>query len=149
MLKASHRTGRPVREVLTRMQRLGFTVDVDLATIPVEELDPADLIMASRDLDGSYPWLDEKEPVALLHMVRAAHRLDRDASAIAARLAALGYPLAPGCEALRTEPDDLILASRDLDGASPWLERDEAVTPVHLLRCAERTGAPWPTWPPG
>ena len=139
VLKASQRTSRPVRTVLTRLRRLGFTVDIDLATVPVEELDPADLIMASRDLDGSYPWLDEKEPVALLHMVRAAHRLERDASAVAARLAALGYPLAPGCEALRTEADDLILASRDLDGASPWLERDEPVTPVHLLRCAERT----------
>jgi hypothetical protein len=125
---------------VARLARLGFTVDIDFNAAPIEELDPADLVMASRDLDGSYPWLDEKEPAALLHMVRAAHRLERDASSVAARLAVLGYPLAPGCEALRTEADDLVLASRDLDGASPWLELPEPVTPIHLLRCAERTG---------
>jgi hypothetical protein len=140
LLKAANRTGRTVRDVVARLVAVGFTVDVDLDSLPIENLEPEDLVMASRDLDSSYPWLDETEPPALIHLVRVAHRLGRDVSEIAARLAALGYPLPPGCEAIHTEADDLVLVSRDLDGASPWLERAEAVTPVHLLRCAERTG---------
>ena len=72
--------------------------------LPVETVDPADLILASRDLDGSFPWLDLAEPVSLVHLVRVAHRLQRDIADVAARLAVLGYPLTPGCEALHTEP---------------------------------------------
>ena len=28
--------------------------------------------MVSRDLDGSYPWLDPDRPVTTLHLLRAA-----------------------------------------------------------------------------
>ena len=59
---------------------------------------------------------------------------------IAARLMVLGYPLPPGCEGLHSETDDLLLLSRDLDNASPWLDPADPVTPVHLLRCAKQTG---------
>lgn len=140
LLKAAHRAGRTVRDVVARLTRVGLSVDIDVDTLPIEELEPHDLVMASRDLDSSFPWLDPTEPVPLLHLIRVAHRLGRDASAVAARLAALGYPLSPGCEGVRTEADDLIISSRDLDGAAPWIEQAEAVSPIHLLRCAERTG---------
>jgi hypothetical protein len=33
-------------------------------------------------------------------------------------------------------PRDIILASRDLDGAGPWLDPAEPVPLVHLLRAA-------------
>jgi len=140
LLNAAHRTGRSVRDIVARLTRVGFTIDIDIDALPTEDLEFSDLMMISRDLDGAFPWVDRSEPVPLMHLVRVAHRLGRDASEIAARLAALGYPLSVGCEALRTEPDDLVLMSRDIDGAAPWLEPSEAVSPVHLLRCAKHSG---------
>lgn len=142
LLKAAHRTGRPVAEVVARLRQVGYTVDADLTRLPVEVLEPHDLIILSFDLDAAYPWLDPdpSRPVSLLHVVRAAHRIGTDASTVAARLAALGFPLADGCARLRTEPDDLVLLSRDIDGVSPWLDIVEPVSPMHLLRAGERTG---------
>jgi hypothetical protein len=140
LLKAAHRTNRPVLDVVARLQALGYTVDIDVATMPLEVHEPDDLVVLSNDLDSVHPWLDPAVPVTLLHVLRAAHRLKREASAVAARLAALGYQLADGCAALHTENDDLVLLSRDIDGVSPWLDRSEPVSPMHLLRAAERTG---------
>jgi hypothetical protein len=142
LLKAAQRTGRPVPNIVARLTRVGLQIDADLSVLPVESLDPADLILASRDLDGSFPWLDQAEPVSLVHLVRVAHRLQRDIADVAARLHVLGYPLTPGCEALHTETDDLVLISRDLDGASPWLDPAETVAAVHLVRAAEKAGRP-------
>jgi hypothetical protein len=142
LLKAAHRSGRAVREVAARMTRLGYSFDMDLDAMPVDKFDPADLVLASRDLDGAFPWLDPSEPVKLLHLIRVANKVGREVSDVAARLAVLGYALPPGCEGLSTTSDDLILLSRDLDRASPWLDLAEAVTPIHLLRCAKQTGRP-------
>jgi hypothetical protein len=142
ILKAAHRSGRPVREVTDRLARLGFTFHSDPDLIPLDTFDPVDLVLASRDLDGAFPWLDPTEPVTLLHLVRVAHRVARECSDVAARLAVLGYALPPGCEGLQTTPHDLVLLSRDLDRAAPWLDPVEPVTPVHLLRCAKQTSLP-------
>ncbi len=144
LLKAAHRTSRPVPDVVARLRGVGYTIDVDVTALPVEMLEPNDLVITSRDLDASHPWLDPAEPVSLIHVVRAANRIAADASVVAARLAALGFPLAPGCESLHTEADDLVLLSRDLDSVAPWLDPAEMVAPVHLVRAAERTGRPVP-----
>jgi hypothetical protein len=138
LLKGAQRTGRPVREVVARLARVGLQIDVDLNSLPVDQLDPADLVLCSRDLDGAFPWLDQAEPVRLMHVIRAAHRLGRDAADVAARLAVLGYPLAPECAGVHTAPDDLVLVSRDLDGASPWLDPAETVSAIHLLQAAQK-----------
>ena len=141
ILKAAQRSGRPVREVAARLTRLGFTFATSTSTLlPIDQFDAADLVLASRDLDGSFPWLDPAEPVKLLHLIRVAHRVAREVSDIAARLAALGYGLPPGCEGLQTSPEDLVLLSRDLDSAAPWLDPAEAVTPdaPAALRQADR-----------
>jgi hypothetical protein len=142
ILKAAHRSGRTVRDVAARLTRLGYSFVVEPDSVPVDKFDPADLILASRDLDGAFPWLDPAEPVKLLHLIRVAHKVGKDVSDIGARLAVLGYGLPPGCEGLSTTPDDLILLSRDLDRAAPWLDPAEPVTPIHLLRCAKQTGQP-------
>jgi hypothetical protein len=131
-----------VREVTDRLARLGFSFHIDPESVPLDRFDPVDLVLASRDLDAAYPWLDPSEPVPLLHMVRVAHRVGRECSDVAARLAVLGYGLPPGCEGLRTTPEDLVLLSRDLDRAAPWLDPVEPVTPVHLLRCAKQISLP-------
>jgi len=59
---------------------------------------PSDALLSSNDLDGSGPWLDPVEIVPLAHLVRAALRIGRNASDIAARLEDLGYSTAVGHE---------------------------------------------------
>ncbi|GAA2360639.1 HD domain-containing protein [Dactylosporangium salmoneum] len=142
LLRAAHRSGRSVHQVVARLRQLGFEVDVDVDVLPLEQFGPKDLTIASRDLDGSHPWLDPREPVTLLHLLRAAHKVVLPADETAARLALLGYQLDSGWDTLVTEPDDLVLIARDLDSTSPWLDLSEEVAPIHLLRAAERTSRP-------
>ena len=142
LLKAAQRSNRPVLEIAARLTRIGMSIDRDLAELPIEDLEPQDLVLTSRDLDSSFPWLDPQKPAPLIHMIRVAHKLGKEISEVAARLAALGYQLPPKLEGIQNEADDLILVSRDLDGAQPWLDQADPVPPVHLLRCAERTARP-------
>jgi len=142
LLKAAHRSGRSVRDIATRLARVGLSIDHDLDELPIEDLDPQDLVLTSRDLDSSYPWLDPTKPIPLIHLIRVAHKVDKELTEVAARLAVLGYELPPGLAGIRNDADDLTLVSRDLDGAQPWLDPASPVAPVHLLRCAERTGRP-------
>ncbi len=142
LLRTVHRTGRPAHEIVVRLRALGFTVDLDIDALPMEEFGPRDIILASRDLDGAGPWLDPGEPVPLVHLLRAAHRVNLSATQTAERLALLGHHFAAGWQSVRVEPDDLVLLARDLDSSAPWLDRDEAVPPIHVLRAAERTARP-------
>ena len=142
LLRTMHRTGRVAPDLVSRLRALGFTVDLDIFALPMDEFGPKDLMVASRDLDGAGPWLDLLEPVSLVHLIRAAHKVNLSAAETAERLALLGHQLAPGWQAVRTEPDDLTLVSRDLDGTAPWLDPAEEVSPIHLLRAAERAGRP-------
>jgi hypothetical protein len=142
LLRTIHRTGRPANEIVTRLRQLGFTVDIDADALPLDGFGPKDLIVVSRDLDGAGPWLEPLEPVSLVHLVRAAHKVNLSAEETAARLALLGHQLAPGWPAVRVESDDLTLMSRDLDGTGPWLDIDEEISPIHLLRAADRAGRP-------
>jgi hypothetical protein len=142
LLRAVHRTGRPAHELVTRLRQLGFTVDIALDTLPATGYGPKDLVITSRDIDAAQPWIDPAEPVPLMHLVRCAHKLSLPVADVAARLALLGYELTPGWPGLQTEPDDLLLLARDLDGVHPWLDPDKPVAPIHLLRGAERTGRP-------
>jgi hypothetical protein len=135
-------TGLPVPDVAARLRRLGFSVRLDPDRVPGGEPDPADLVITSRDLDGSHPWLDENEPVSPVHLMLAARRVGRSAGAVAARLASMGYLLAVDPSQLGTiDDDDLVIISRDLDGKHPWLEVGRAVPMLHLLRATDVTGS--------
>ena len=143
LLRASQRTKRGVRELATRLNQLGCTIaasDAILDTLDGRPVEADDLIMTSRDLDGAQPWLDVAEPVALGHLLKAAHRTGRTLVELAARLEALGYRVGVDVSTVGVDPTDLVLISRDLDSASPWLNPKEPVPPVHLVRAAEKTG---------
>jgi hypothetical protein len=142
LLRTMHRTGRPPQEIVARLRALGFTADLDVDALPMDGFGPKDIVLASRDLDGTGPWLDPAEPVTLVQLLRAAHKVGLSAAEAAERLALLGHHFEPGWQNVRVEPDDLVLLSRDLDSTAPWLDPTEAVSPIHLLRAAERSGRP-------
>ncbi|GLW57496.1 wHTH domain-containing protein [Kitasatospora phosalacinea] len=50
-----------------------------------------DLVLLSRRLDGTSPWLDRAEAVTVAHVLAAARTTGRSARAVAERLQLLGY----------------------------------------------------------
>jgi hypothetical protein len=91
VLQASRRTRRTAPEIITRLESLGYTVDIDLGAISVDQIRSNDLVFASNDLDGSRPWLDPDLPVPLSHLLAAGQKLHRPLAEVAARLEVLGY----------------------------------------------------------
>ena len=141
---AAHAVRRVPSEVAARLAEIGFSTGVEdpaaLARLDLIERD--DLVAASQDLDARQPWLSPEEPVPALHLLRAAQRMRRSAAEVAARLATLGFTTAVDPATLgdpRVDQEDLVAASRDLDGASPWLSTSDEVPVPHLVRAAKRT----------
>lgn len=94
--------------------------------------DPDDLRIASRNLNGRYPWLDPAEHVPYGHVLRAAAELKTRPADVASRLNALGYEdvrraSIPWPETV--EPDDAVLVmpvgSR---GSGTGIEVDEVLS---------------------
>ena len=142
LVRAAQQTGRTVRDVAARMTTLGYTMaggHDTVVAITVDQVGPDDLVVASRDLDGVGPWLDAGEPVSLPHLIKAAEKTQREVHDIVLRLAALGYTIGVGHEAIQINPDDRVLISRDLDGSDPWLDPSAPVSMAHLVRAARRT----------
>ena len=140
LLRVADKTGRSLSDIVARLRLLGHEVEVDPHRLPVDRLEPDDTVITSRDLDGRNPWLYPHEDVAVLHVLRAGRHVMRPPAEVGARLAALGYQLAPGCAALSDTGEELMLVSRDLDSESPWIATTEPISPHHLLRAAEKTG---------
>ncbi|MFJ9916834.1 caspase family protein [Actinacidiphila glaucinigra] len=87
VMAAAEDTGLSVDEVAGRLRQGGFAVSF------VSEVDPMDIRLTSRDLDGQKPWLSPLRPVYPDHIVRAARSTGQTPHDIATRLASLGYRL--------------------------------------------------------
>lgn len=151
IVAAAIRTWYSIGEVACRLDVLGYRVPSALCAVVAVE--PADLILISRDLDGEGPWLRERDktdtpiPVDTGHLVAAAAQLGRSIGQVADRLAALGFFVPAGLTGMgAAEPSDRILVSRDLDGRYPWLEPYDAsgqpidVPAGHVLAAAAQLG---------
>jgi hypothetical protein len=138
LVQAGQRTGKTTREVAARLSAIGYRVAPGIARL---DLDEDDSVITSRDLDSSDPWLDPAEPVSRLHLLAAADAVGKTAAEVAERLVELGFTVGVDISTLGTERldrEDLIVASRDLDGAQPWLDPTEPVPAVHVYRSAGR-----------
>ncbi|MFD5680915.1 caspase, EACC1-associated type [Streptomyces bacillaris] len=135
LIEASAYTGRPVEEVATRLEELGFRV----RSTPLPDLADGDLRLVSTDLDGLAPWLSPDEPVHPAHILKAADASSRTPEHIVERLTTLGYqpPVHP---VTSLEPDDLYDLSIYLDGTSPWLPPEALVDPAHIAAAAREKG---------
>jgi hypothetical protein len=138
LVQAAQRTGTNTREVAARLTAIGYRVAPGIARL---DLDEDDSVITSRDLDSSDPWLDPAEPISRLHLLAASDAVGKTAAEVADRLVALGFTLGVDVASLGTERldrEDLMVASRDLDGAQPWLDPTEPVPAVHVYRSAQR-----------
>ena len=142
---AAEKTGRAAPAVAARLASFGFTGRRRPGRAGRRRRCPRTTWrMVSRDLDGSYPWLDPDRPVTTLHLLRAAEATGRAVGRGRARLIELGYRVdgrtrtrSSSTTSTRTTST---MASVDLDGAHPWLDIGQPVPAVHLLRAARVTG---------
>ncbi|MFE1356938.1 hypothetical protein ACFW6T_33745, partial [Kitasatospora phosalacinea] len=141
VLETSLATGQPAADIARRLAELGYRVP-DRARWPDPLTEDGDRILLSRGLDGEAPWLDAAEPVPPGHLLAAAATTGRPPATLAAHLGELGYQVPDQARWADFGPEDgdLVLLSRDLDGAFPWLDRAEAVTVAHVLAAAVATG---------
>ncbi|WP_375766414.1 hypothetical protein NR798_32625 [Archangium gephyra] len=147
VLAVAEGSGRSVEAVVRRLRTLapawGLELEPEVEALVQIGLEPGDLQLLSRDLDGSAPWLSGR--VSALHVLAAVAESGRTVEEAVRRLRAfapvLGLELEPRVEALvqvGKEPGDLQLLSRDLDGNQPWLSG--SVPAQHVLTAAERLG---------
>ena len=81
----------------------------------------------------------------LPHLLQAARRVRRPVHEIAARLETLGYNVDVDLSSIQVDsvkPNDLLLASTDLDGSRPWLDAGQPVPLNHLLAAAQKIRKP-------
>ncbi|MEU1211794.1 hypothetical protein ACFYSH_01420 [Streptomyces sp. NPDC005791] len=146
ILRAAERLEAPPAEVAARYARLGYRTP-GLENAP-ERIGHRELRLAADRVDGNAPWLADDAPVPLSRILLIVDRTgDKDdtkdpertaaAAGLACRdLAALGYRVEPGVAGLTT--DDLLLVSREMNGAPPWLDETQPVPVAHVLRLAEK-----------
>ncbi|WP_322751849.1 MULTISPECIES: hypothetical protein [unclassified Frankia] len=143
LLRAAAVTGRTVAEVSNRLRLLGFrTRDLPVGigdVVPSRQ----DLRLASRGLDGRFPWLEGGTRVPLAHLLAAAVATSHTPGEIASRLELLGYlAVTPptGIAEMVSISDDVMMISRGLDRKAPWLADGATVPLPHLMRAAAETG---------
>jgi hypothetical protein len=124
---------QPVAVIVERLARHGYRVSEPLAARPTRE----DEVLLSVDLDGTPPWLTPGEPVRSHHVARYTRVVNATADEAVARLTAYGFEV-DAAAAETTSTDDLILLSRALDGAAPWLRPDVRVPLMHLVEAAAK-----------
>jgi len=147
VIAAAAQLEQPVSQVAHRLTRLGFQVASELLT--VAEVEPTDRLIVSQDLDGTMPWLRQREDdgsplqVPRAHVIAAAAQIGRPAGHVARKLIDLGFQVHPELlEAGLADSSDIALISHDLDGKAPMLPGAVPVPPGHLLAAASRFGKP-------
>ena len=77
--------GRSADYVAERLRSVGYKVP-DIASLTDE-----DRLLISVSLSGHPSWLDHRRPASVLHLARAAIKLEKDPHVLARRLLELGY----------------------------------------------------------
>jgi hypothetical protein len=145
LVRAARATGRDIHDIAARLTIFGYQVNTRVGDLPADQLTRDDVVLMSRDLDGSDPWLPPDEPILLPHLLHAARRTHRPVPTIAARMRLLGFVVDPeldNVDAASVTSTDLIVCSKDLDGTRPWLDPANQVSLGHLLAAANKLHRP-------
>ncbi|MFE5242035.1 MULTISPECIES: wHTH domain-containing protein [unclassified Streptomyces] len=112
---------------------------------PVASQDPDDLLLASCNLNGHYPWLDPAQQVPYGHVLYAASIQGRAPAAVASRMAELGYadvehPETPWPDSIGAEDASLVKREGHDAHRQQWLGAGEPVSLYDLLQAAQHAG---------
>ena len=132
LLRAARVTGRDIHDIAARLTVFGYKISNRLGELTVEQLTRDDLVIISRDLDGSDPWIPLGERILLPHCCTPPAVPHRPVREIAARLRQLGYPV-----------------EADLDGVDATRSVGDLVWPATTSTAPGRgstrgTGVAWP-----
>ncbi|GHF57997.1 wHTH domain-containing protein [Streptomyces griseosporeus] len=130
-----------VAETAWRLRRLGYVVQEPPQDCAEGDESDERLLNEVYRGTGVQSSADGPQPLSGARITVAAAALHRAPAETAARLAELGIDVTG--KHLHTAPladDDRLILSRDLDGQAPWLDPDEALSPVHLIGAAKTTG---------
>ncbi|TDD85498.1 HD domain-containing protein [Actinomadura rubrisoli] len=136
LLIVSAKAGVPPDRAAARLAEYGLDVPQDGLPEGVDDATPRVL---SKVINGNYPWLDPGTLVSRGHLVRASADLGLPPQNVAERLARYGMSLLEEPRP-NTDPKDIVLMRQTQNGTTNWLDVDEPVPLLHLLRASRRTG---------
>lgn len=131
---------------LASLIRAGVTISqVRVDNLPTADKHLADLsalpsdcrMLLINDSEYQYEWLERDVPVPAGHVFEAAESLHRPISEVCGRLRLLGYTV-PDEDSLLA---DKILASKNLDGKSPWRKSTLKVAAKEIIFIGDRLAA--------
>ncbi|MFF5899714.1 caspase family protein [Streptomyces argenteolus] len=133
--QAARRTGRSPEDVAFRLKDLGLPAPAT----PLPEVEDGDLRIISEAFGGgSAPWIDSAMPVDPVRIIQTARRTGHSPADVTRRLTELGYRTL--VDPMPVEDDeDLVLLSRDLDAAAPWLSPESTVSVAHIAQAVTKT----------
>ncbi len=111
-------------DIVRRLVEFGFTVtEFDWS----RDFDRTDTTILSENLDNKPPWLVASNLVPAGHVIAAALQMDRPVKEIIDRLTSFDLAVADFDWSLVFDRDDIMLFSKDLDRARPWLTPGENI----------------------
>ncbi|MFD5782762.1 caspase family protein [Streptomyces sp. NPDC126933] len=139
VLSAARHSGRTPADVAGRLTELGYHLSPSAAFH--DRAETRDIPLLRLDQRSDAAWLADNRPVPLGHLLDVAYTGGRTPADVAGRLTELGHQLSPAAVLPDdARPDDAHILSRDLDGRSPWLTMDKAVSLGHVIGAASTVG---------
>ncbi|MFF0075520.1 caspase family protein [Streptomyces sp. NPDC005494] len=133
--QAARGTGCSAEDVASRLKDLGLPVP----TAPLPQLEDGDLRIIGEIFGGGpAPWIDTATPVDPVRIIHTAQRTGHTTAHVTSRLNALGYRTLVDPMPVEDE-DDMLLLSRDLDAAAPWLDPETTVSVAHITQAVTKT----------
>ncbi|MEV0451553.1 ATP-binding protein [Streptomyces sp. NPDC050600] len=138
LLHAATRMRSDVPETAAHLRRFGFTVP---EYVERQAAAPDEVLFTSPDTDRT-GLLHSYDVVPPGHIADASIRWGLPVTEVCDRLTAYGLAGDPGGLPERPSEEDRVLLSVDLDGESPWLDRERTTPPGHALHAMEALGLP-------
>jgi hypothetical protein len=126
--------------VVSRLHTLGYDIDPTAPYPDTQSISADDLALLSKHWDSKRPWLIRHKPVRIGHLFGAHRRTDIPVADIIRRMADYGFDTRQLTGVPDPEYRDQFLASRDVDGDHPWLDRDLLVCRSHVFLVAFKLG---------
>ncbi|MFD0856623.1 hypothetical protein ACFQ07_30605, partial [Actinomadura adrarensis] len=136
LLLASARTGLTPERAAARLAEYGMEVPhADLPSDP----EPFTARICSQDIDGLYPWLDERTPVTRGHILRTSLTIGMPTTQVKESLARCGFTVPPDVPE-QLDHRDIRLMSESSKSIGAWIPIGKPVSLAHLFQASRDLG---------